>query len=47
MSKLGNGIIGGNFTSAESYGKETAEAALRLLKGEQPKVRGDDGQRRR
>jgi chemotaxis protein methyltransferase CheR len=35
-SLLGNGIIGGNVTSAESYGKETAEAALRLLKGEQP-----------
>ena len=35
-SLLGNGIVGGNVTSAESYGKETAEVALRLLKGEQP-----------
>lgn len=32
---LGNGIIGGNVTSAESYAKKTAEVALRLLKGEQ------------
>ena len=35
-SLLGIGIIGGHHTSAESYAKETAEVALRLLKGEQP-----------
>jgi PAS domain S-box-containing protein len=35
-SQLGNGIVGGNVTSQESYGKDTAEAALILLKGEQP-----------
>ena len=33
---LGTGIIGGHVTSAESYAKNTAEVALRLLKGEQP-----------
>jgi len=35
---LGTGIIGGHVTSSESYGKTTAAAALRLLKGEQPKA---------
>jgi len=33
---LGTGIIGGHVTSSESYGKTTATAALRLLKGEPP-----------
>ena len=33
---LGTGMIGGHVTSSESYGKTTAAAALRLLKGEQP-----------
>jgi len=35
-SLLGNGIVGGNVTSPELYGKDTAKVALRLLKGEQP-----------
>ena|GEM_PF-1377158 len=35
-SLLGKGIVGGNVTNAESYAKDTAEAALILLKGEQP-----------
>jgi len=33
---LGTGMIGGHVTSSESYGKTTAAAALRLLKGEPP-----------
>ena len=33
---LDTGMIGGHVTSSESYGKTTAEAALILLKGEQP-----------
>jgi PAS domain S-box-containing protein len=33
---LGKGVVGGNFVSAEVYAKDTAEAALRLLLGEQP-----------
>jgi PAS domain S-box-containing protein len=37
-SLLGNGIVGGNVTSAESYSQDTAKAALRLLKGEQPRA---------
>ena len=35
-SLIGNGIVGGNVTSPELYGKKTAETALRLLKGEDP-----------
>jgi len=35
-SQLGNGIVGGNVTSAKSYAKKTAEVALRLLQGSQP-----------
>ena len=37
-SLIGNGIVGGSVTSAGQYGKDTAEVALRLLKGEQPSV---------
>jgi hypothetical protein len=35
-SLIGNGIVGGHVTSAESYGKDTAKATLMLLKGEPP-----------